>query len=107
MDLCEEVIGGWRGESGDGGGDDAGLGRAADRGGAIATAELAGLRVDQCALVEDRFTLLAPDAYREDYLEIVLFGRRGERAGARVALRGRRRGRRRRDARCRCRCRSA
>ena len=36
------------------------------RGGFIATAELAGLTVDQCALVDDRFTLLAPDAYRSD-----------------------------------------
>ena len=43
------------------------------RGGAIATAELAGLTVDQCALAENRFTLIAPDAYRGDYLEIALW----------------------------------
>jgi len=78
MDLCDEVIGRWRGEGG----------RHADmtlvwgvpqiRGGTIATAELADLCVDQCALVDDRFTLIAPDAYRQDFLEIKLFNVRGE-----------------------------
>ena len=47
-------------------------------GGAVATAELADLAVDQCALVEDRFTLIAPDDYRQDFLEIKLFNVRGE-----------------------------
>ena len=42
------------------------------RGGASSTAELADLAVDQCAIVDDRFTLLAPDAYRGDYLDIKL-----------------------------------
>ena len=45
--------------------------------GAIATAELADLAVDQCEVVEERFTLLAPDAYRQDLLEIKLFDERG------------------------------
>jgi len=77
LDLCEEVISAWRGE----------LGKSADMtlvwgvplvpGGAIATAELADLVVDQCELVEDRFTLIAPDAYRGDFLEIKLFDRNG------------------------------
>ena len=44
----------------------------------IATAELADLCVDQCLLVEDRFTLIAPDDYRKDFLEIKLFNVRGE-----------------------------
>jgi hypothetical protein len=49
------------------------------RGGAIATAELAGLAVDQCKVTENRFTLLAPDAYRGDYLEVALWdGSAGE-----------------------------
>jgi hypothetical protein len=39
----------------------------------IATAELADLCVDQCELVDDRFTLLAPDDYRGDMLEIACF----------------------------------
>ena len=46
-------------------------------GGTIVTAELADLAVDQCALHEERFTLLAPDNYRGDYLEIMLWDGRG------------------------------
>jgi hypothetical protein len=42
-------------------------------GGEIVTAELAELAVDQCLLVEERFTLIAPDDYRHDLLEIRLF----------------------------------
>jgi hypothetical protein len=73
IDLCEEVIGTWRGEGG----------RSADMTlvwgvpllsrARIATAELAGLAVDQCTLVEDRFTLIAPDAYRSDFLDVKLW----------------------------------
>jgi hypothetical protein len=48
------------------------------RGGTIATAELADLCVDQCLLTGDRFTLIAPDDYRQDFLEIKLFNVRGE-----------------------------
>ena len=58
-----------------------------------ATAELDGTAVDQCAVDEGRFTLLAPDAYRENYLEIALWDAARQPARARVALRGRRRGR--------------
>ena len=46
--------------------------------GAIVTAELADLAVDQCVLVEDRFTLIAPDDYRADTLDVKLWNRRGE-----------------------------
>jgi hypothetical protein len=73
IDLCEEVIGAWRGEGG----------RSADMTlvwgvpllsrAIVATAELAGLAVDQCALVEDRFTLIAPDNYRADFLDVRLW----------------------------------
>jgi len=44
---------------------------------AIATAELADLAVDQCTLIEGRFTLLAPDDYRGDTLDVKLFDVRG------------------------------
>jgi len=47
-------------------------------GGALATAELANLAVDQCALLEERFTLIAPDNYRADFLEVKLWGKRGD-----------------------------
>jgi hypothetical protein len=47
-------------------------------GGSLATAELADLAVDQCELIEERFTLIAPDDYRGDLLEIKLFGGRAQ-----------------------------
>jgi hypothetical protein len=46
-------------------------------GGRIATAELADLAVDQCELIDERFTLIAPDDYRQDLLEIKLFDVKG------------------------------
>jgi hypothetical protein len=48
-------------------------GRPLVSGGAIVTAELAGLAVDQCELLDERFTLIAPDDYRHDLLDIRLF----------------------------------
>ena len=78
MDLCDEVIGSWRGENGNAADMTLVWGVPQVRGGIIATAELADLCVDQCALVEDRFTLIAPDDYRQDFLEIKLFNVRGE-----------------------------
>jgi hypothetical protein len=78
LDLNDDVIATWRGEQG----------KTADMtlvwgvplipGGAIVTAELANLAVDQCELLDERFTLIAPDNYRSDYLEIKLWSRRGE-----------------------------
>jgi hypothetical protein len=82
LDLNEMVIGTWRGESG----------RSAEMtlvwgvplipGGALVTAELADRAVDQCELAEQRFTLIAPDNYREDYLDIKLWNKRGDRLAA-------------------------
>ena len=37
------------------------------------TAELGDLAVDQCPLVDERFTLLAPDGYRGDTLACKLY----------------------------------
>jgi hypothetical protein len=78
LDLNDEVIGTWRGEQG----------KTADMtlvwgvplvpGGAIVTAELASLAVDQSELVDDRFTLIAPDNYRSDFLEIRLWNKGGD-----------------------------
>jgi hypothetical protein len=42
------------------------------------TAELADLNVDQCLLVEGRFTLIAPDDYRGDTLDVKVYDRRGQ-----------------------------
>ena len=77
MDICDEVVGGWRGEGGRKAAMTLVWGVPLVANGAVVTAELAGLAVDQCPVVDDRFTLLAPDAYRQDYLEIKLWDRRG------------------------------
>jgi hypothetical protein len=77
LDLCDEVVGSWRGHFGAVAGMTLVWGRPLLAGGRIATAELADLTVDQCELVQERFTLLAPDDYRGDLLEIKLFDVRG------------------------------
>lgn len=73
LDLCDEVIGAWRGESGATATMTLVWGRPLISGGRLVTAELADLAVDQCELVDERFTLIAPDDYRHDLLEIALF----------------------------------
>jgi hypothetical protein len=78
MDLCEEVIGAWRGHSGAVAAMTLVWGHPLVSGGWIATAELADLAVDQCELINERFTLIAPDDYRHDLLEIKLFGSKGQ-----------------------------
>jgi hypothetical protein len=45
--------------------------------GAVATAELGPTTVDQCELMDDRFTLIALDNYTGDFLEVKLFGQGG------------------------------
>ena len=78
LDLCDEVIGGWRGEHGQVATMTLVWGTPLVRGGAVATAELADLTVDQCTLSADgRFTLLAPDDYGGDVLDIKLFNAAG------------------------------
>jgi len=77
MDLCEEVVGAWRGHFGAVAAMTLVWGRPLVSGGRIVTAELADLAVDQCELIEERFTLLAPDDYRGDLLEIKLFDVKG------------------------------
>jgi len=78
MDLCDEVIGSWRGESGAVAAMTLIWGHPLVSGGRVATAELAELAVDQCELTNERFTLIAPDDYRHDLLEIKLFGGSGQ-----------------------------
>ncbi len=82
LDLNDDVVATWRGEQG----------KTADMtlvwgvplipGGAIVTAELANLAVDQCELIDERFTLLAPDNYRSDFLEVKLWNSRGDELAA-------------------------
>lgn len=82
LDLSDEVIGAWRGEDGKVAAMTLVWGRALVTGGGVATAELAGDTVDQCALQGDRFTLIAPDDYDGDLLEVKLFSRAGEELAA-------------------------
>src|SRR5919201_738121 len=77
-DKGDEVVGGWRGEQGKEAAMTLVWGRPLVDGGAVVTGELADVGVDQCVLVEGRFTLLAPDDYRGDTLDVKLFDRRGQ-----------------------------
>src|SRR4051794_27691978 len=63
LDLNQHVVGHWRGEGGEVAEMTLVWGRALVPGGTMVTAELGGIVVDQCGVVGDRFTLLAPDAY--------------------------------------------
>jgi hypothetical protein len=78
LDLSDDVIGTWRGEQGKTAQMTLVWGLALIPGGHIVTAELANLAVDQCALLEERFTLVAPDDYRSDFLEIKLWSKRND-----------------------------
>jgi hypothetical protein len=74
IDISDEVIGGWRGERGETAAMTLLWGVPLVPGAAIATAELANLSVDQCPITTDgRFTLIAPDDYRGDFLDVKLF----------------------------------
>ncbi len=77
IDLCEETIGRWRGEAGAMAAMTLVWGQPLVAGGALVTAELADVAVDQSGLFEERFTLAAPDDYRGDLLEIKLWDSRG------------------------------
>jgi hypothetical protein len=77
LDLCDEVIGRWRGVDGETAAMTLVWGRPLVPGGAVVTAELDRDTVDQCELLESRFTLIAPDDYRGRLLEITLWDRKG------------------------------
>jgi hypothetical protein len=83
LDLSEEVIARWRGPGRAEGELTLVWGTPLVPGGVVATAELGGETLDQCALVQsDRFTLVALDAVSglgdDLYLEVKLWNRRGE-----------------------------
>lgn len=77
LDLSDEVISVWRGENGESADITLVWGVPLVRGGRVVTAELADLAVDQCEVVEERFTLIAADNYRGDYLDVKLWDDRG------------------------------
>jgi hypothetical protein len=78
LDLNDDVIDTWRGEQGNTADITLVWGVPMVAGGATVTAELANLAVDQCELVEERFTLVAPDNYRSDYLDVKLWAKNGD-----------------------------
>jgi hypothetical protein len=78
LDLSDEVIGSWRGHGGRVAAMTLVWGRSLISGGTLVTALLGGVEVDQCALEDDRFTLLAPDDYGGDLLEVRLYSADGE-----------------------------
>lgn len=78
LDLCEEVIGSWHGSEGAAAAITLVWGRPLLGRGRVVTAELGPATVDQCELLEGRFTLIAPDDYRGDLLELKLWGARGQ-----------------------------
>jgi hypothetical protein len=78
LDVCDEVIGSWHGQNGAVAAMTLVWGRPLVGAGRIVTAELGQATVDQCELVEQRFTLIAPDDYRHDLLEVGLWGGKGQ-----------------------------
>jgi hypothetical protein len=78
LDLCDEAIGAWHGAGGEQAAMTLVWGRPLVGSGRAVTAELGPATVDQCELIEQRFTLIAPDDYRGDLLEIKLWGARGQ-----------------------------
>jgi hypothetical protein len=78
LDLCDEVIGGWRAAAGTVASMTLIWGRAMVPGGTVATAELGELTVDECELNGDRFTLVAPDDLDGELLEVRLYSPAGE-----------------------------
>jgi hypothetical protein len=81
VDLCDEVIGRWRGPEGSAAQITLVWGVPLLDGGAVATADLGGrvtvAVVDQCPLLENRFTLIGPDDYRGDTLSVRIWDGRG------------------------------
>jgi hypothetical protein len=78
LDLNEMVIGTWRGDGGNTAEMTLIWGVPMIPGGAVVTAELADMAVDQCELLDARFALIAADNYRGDYLDVKLWGSRGQ-----------------------------
>jgi len=78
LDLSDEEIGKWRGDRDLEANVALVWGQALRPGGALVTAELGPTTTDQCAVVEDRFTLISLDEWTGDLLEVRLWDGRGE-----------------------------
>ena len=77
IDLSDWEIASWRGPQGRRGEITLVWGVALEHKGLVVTTELGPTTTDQCALIEDRFTLVSLDNYTGDYIEVVLWGSDG------------------------------
>jgi hypothetical protein len=77
LDLSDEELATWRGTQGRRGDITLVWGVALTANGVVATAELGPTTTDQCAIIEDRFTLISLDNYTGDYIDIKLWGAGG------------------------------
>jgi hypothetical protein len=85
IDLNDEVVAQWRGDGEKVAQMTLVWGVPQVAGGAIATAELGGrvtVTVDQCVLLENRLTLIAPDDFGGDTLEVRVFDAKGTQLAA-------------------------
>jgi hypothetical protein len=77
LDLSDEEIGDWHGDRDLSAKIALVWGHALTPGGALATAELGPTTTDQCAVVDDRFTLVSLDGWTGDLLEVRLWDGKG------------------------------
>jgi hypothetical protein len=82
LDLSDEELAVWRGPQGRQGVITLVWGVALTANGVVATAELGSITTDQCAIIEDRFTLISLDNYTGDFIEIKLWGAGGREVAA-------------------------
>ena len=82
LDLSDQELATWRGPQARRGEITLVWGVALTANGVVATSELGPTTTDQCAIIEDRFTLVSLDAYTGDYLEVVLWGSDGREVAA-------------------------
>jgi hypothetical protein len=77
LDLSDQELATWRGPQGRRGEITLVWGVTMTANGVVVTSELGPTTTDQCAIVEDRFTLVSLDNYTGDYIEIKLWGAGG------------------------------
>ena len=77
LDLSDQELATWRGTQGRRGEVTLVWGVALTSNGMVATSELGPTTTDQCAIIEDRFTLVSLDNYTGDYIVIKLWGAGG------------------------------
>ena len=82
LDLSDRELATWRGPQGRRAEITLVWGVTLTQNGVVATAELGPVTTDQCAIVEDRFTLVSLDGYTGDYLEVKLWASSGREVAA-------------------------